>query len=118
MPEQQLIMEQDGKPLEARRSAASSIKTILLHILDDELYDQRIDSGLSLARACSAHLSCVHVTPIEAYVAFDKFGGVFVMKDVMNKIDQRDARTSAGTISRQPRASRRPCLDGPRLPIS
>jgi nucleotide-binding universal stress UspA family protein len=91
MSHQELLMAQGGKQqLEARSSVASSIKTILLHVLDDEFHDQRIECALSLARACSSHLSCLHITPIEAYVAFDKFGGIFVMNDVMNKIDQRD----------------------------
>jgi nucleotide-binding universal stress UspA family protein len=31
------------------------------------------------------------VTPIEAYVAFENFGGVFVMQDVMRKLDERNA---------------------------
>lgn len=90
MSEQHLVMEQPANRTAAQVPAASSIKTILLHILDDESHDQRIETGLSLARACSAHLSCLHVTPIEAYVAFDKFGGILVMDDVMRRVDERD----------------------------
>ena len=91
MSHQELLMEHGGKQPEAQSSRASSIKTILLHVLDDEFHDQRIECALSLARACSSHLSCLHVTPIEAYVAFDKFGGIFVMNDVMRAVDERDA---------------------------
>ena len=91
MTDQLLIMEQESAPVARQNSAGLSIKSILLHILDDENHDQRIETGLSLARACSAHLSCLHVTPIEAYVAFDKFGGIFVMNDVMRRIEERDA---------------------------
>jgi nucleotide-binding universal stress UspA family protein len=88
--EQQLVMErQDERSAPVPRPAAG-IKTILLHILDDEFHDQRIENGLALARACSAHLSCLHVTPIEAYVASDTLGGIFVMNDVMRKLDERD----------------------------
>lgn len=90
MSGQHLIMETQTAQAARREASASSIKTILLHILDDEFHDQRIETALWLARACSAHLSCLHVTPIEAYVAFDKFGGIFVMNDVMRKIDERD----------------------------
>jgi nucleotide-binding universal stress UspA family protein len=74
----------------AAAPAPSGIRTILLHILDDEFHDQRIDTALSLARACSAHVSCLHVTPIEAYVAFDNFGGIFVMNDIIEKLHERD----------------------------
>ena len=90
MTEQHLIMEQASAPAASEGAVASSIKTIVVHILDDEFHDQRIETALSLARACSAHVSCVHVTPIEAYVAFDKFGGIFVMNEAMRKIDERD----------------------------
>lgn len=90
MSQQHLLVEQESRRLETR-AGQSSIKTILLHLLDDEFHDQRIESGLSLARACSAHLAFLHVTPSEAYVAFDKFGGILVMNDVMRRIDERDA---------------------------
>lgn len=66
------------------------MKSILLHAQDDESLDARLQAALSLARATEGHLRCVHVTPIEAYVAFDGFGGVFVMQDVMNSLDEHE----------------------------
>lgn len=69
----------------------SAPKTILVHLQADESVDSRLENALSLARACSAHVECLHVTPIEAYVAFDSFGGVFVMDDVIKKLDREDA---------------------------
>ena len=84
--EQQLLMERPG----TIQPKAPGIHTILLHILDDEFHDQRIENGLALSRACSAHLSCLHVTPMEAYVASDTFGGIFVMNDIMRALDERD----------------------------
>jgi nucleotide-binding universal stress UspA family protein len=89
--EQQLTMNRPTERTLMQPVDGSTIKTILLHILDDEFHDQRIDTALDLARACSAHVSCLHVTPVEAYVAFENFGGVFVMSDVMRKIDERNA---------------------------
>lgn len=71
---------------------ATTLKTFLAHIQNDSWLDRRIEAALSLARASSAHLSCLHVTPIEAYVAFDSFGGVFVMDDVIRTLDEEDAR--------------------------
>ena len=89
--EQQLTMNRPIEAVIGPVPEASGIKTILLHILDDEFHDQRIETALSLARAASAHVSCLHVTPIEAYVAFENFGGVFVMQDVMRKLDEHNA---------------------------
>ena len=89
--DQQLVME--SMPLEVeRRSHESTVKTILLHVQNETLVDSRIEAALALARASSAHLSCIHITPIQAYVAFDSFGGVFVMNDVIRTIDEQAAR--------------------------
>ena len=82
------------RPLEAA-SKQSVLGTILLHVQDDAMLDSRIEAALSLARSSGAHLSCLHVTPIQAYVAFDSFGGVFVMKDVIDKLDEQEAELRA-----------------------
>lgn len=66
------------------------MKSVLVHIQDDDSLEQRVESGLALARACGGHLTCLHVTPLEAYVSFDSFGGVFVMKDVLEALDERE----------------------------
>lgn len=76
------IKQTGGQQIEA------GVKTILLHVQSDKSLDVRVETALALARACEAHLSCVHITPIEAYVAFDSFGGVFVMNDVIKAIDE------------------------------
>lgn len=98
--EPQLVMETRETATAIRRTPPSGIGTILLHVLDDEFHDERIEAALSVARACSAHISCVHVTPIEAYVAFDTFGGVFVMDDVIAKLDERDVELRQGVERR------------------
>ena len=74
----------------AQRNASSGVKTILLHIQNEKALNQTLETALSLARACEAHLSCLHVTPIQAYVAFDSFGGVFVMNDVFKAIEEEE----------------------------
>jgi nucleotide-binding universal stress UspA family protein len=68
----------------------AGIKSILLHVQNDKVFDQTLETALALARACEAHLSCMHVTPIQAYVAFDSFGGVFVMNDVFKAIEEEE----------------------------
>ena len=77
---------------ETARAVVSGVKTILLHVQNDASLDERIETALSLGRACGAHLSCIHVTPIEAYVAFDGFGGVFVMNDVIKALDDEEVQ--------------------------
>lgn len=74
----------------AQRNASSGVKTILLHVQNEKALNQTLETALSLARACEAHLSCLHVTPIQAYVAFDSFGGVFVMNDVFKAIEEEE----------------------------
>jgi nucleotide-binding universal stress UspA family protein len=71
---------------------ASTVKTILVHIQNDETAKQRIAAAMSIARATSAHVTCLQVTPIEAYVAFEGFGGLFIMNDVIKSIDEDAAR--------------------------
>lgn len=68
----------------------AGIKTILLHVQNDKALDQTLETALALARTCEAHLSCLHVTPIQAYVAFDSFGGIFVMSDVFKAIEEEE----------------------------
>jgi nucleotide-binding universal stress UspA family protein len=77
------------------RPVEAGVKTILLHVQNDAAFDARLQAALSLSRACDAHLSCLHVTPIEAYVAFDNFGGVFVMNDVIKTLQAEEAKLRA-----------------------
>lgn len=75
-----------------QRRALAGLKTILLHVQNDDSLDRRLKTALSLARACGAHMSCLHITPIQAYVAFDSFGGVFVMNEVIKALDEEEQR--------------------------
>lgn len=70
------------------RSTKASPKTILLHLQGHESVDARLEAALSLARACSAHLECLHITSTKDYMAFDGMGGVFVMNDVLKAMDR------------------------------
>ncbi len=72
-----------------------TMKTILLHVQNDASLDPRLEAALAIARASSAHLDCLHVTPVEAFVAFDAFGGVFVMNDVMKALDEEETSLRA-----------------------
>jgi nucleotide-binding universal stress UspA family protein len=71
------------------------MKSILLHVQDDDGLESRLQAALAIVRASSGHLSCLHVTPVNAYVAFDGFGGVFVMSDIMRALDEQEAKMRA-----------------------
>lgn len=93
MAQDQSQLDRIGEPKPAFSSnVQAGVKTILVHIQNDQSLDRTLETALSLGRACGAHLSCLHVTPIQAYVAFDSFGGVFVMSDVFKTIEEADAR--------------------------
>ena len=86
-------MQMERSTAESRADAPdvqAGVKTILLHVQNDKALDQTLESALSLARACEAHLDCLHITPIQAYTAFDSFGGTFIMKDVIKAIDDEE----------------------------
>jgi nucleotide-binding universal stress UspA family protein len=83
----QLVMETRRA---AQSSQSSTLKTILLHVQNAASLTQRLEAALSVARATSAHVSCLHVTPAEAYVAMDSFGGAFVMGDVLKALDEEE----------------------------
>jgi len=63
------------------------MKSVLLHVEDDDTLEPRLQAALAVARASGGHLSCLHVTPVSAYVAFDGFGGVFVMSEVVAALE-------------------------------
>jgi nucleotide-binding universal stress UspA family protein len=52
------------------------IKSVLLHANDDSAMDARLQVALDVCRAFDAHLTCLHVTPYNAYIAFDPLGGI------------------------------------------
>jgi nucleotide-binding universal stress UspA family protein len=86
--EDQMQLDRAATSLQANPKVQSGVKTILLHVQNNDALENTLETALSLARACEAHLYCLHVTPIQAYVAFDSFGGVFVMDDISKVIEE------------------------------
>jgi nucleotide-binding universal stress UspA family protein len=79
---------------------ATTLKSVLLHVQNDRNLEARLQLALSLARATAAHLSCLHVTPIEAYVTMDSFGGLLVMDKLVERIDDEEAKIRSALESR------------------
>jgi nucleotide-binding universal stress UspA family protein len=67
------------------------MKSVLLHVQNDDGLEARLQAALALVRASSGHLSCLHITPVGAYTAYDGFGGVFVMSDIMKALEEQEA---------------------------
>ena len=86
------LIERPNLAVEARQAGGSGIKTILFHVHDDESVMDRLQLALSLARACGAHLHCMHVTPIQAYTVVDAFGGTFVSGDIIGAFEEEAAK--------------------------
>ncbi len=52
------------------------MKSILLHAHNDDAFHDRLQVALDICRAFGGHLTCLHVTPYSAYIAFDPLGGM------------------------------------------
>lgn len=52
------------------------MKSILLHVFSDDQFDNRLSVALDLCRTTGAHLTCLQVTPYDAFVAMDPIGGM------------------------------------------
>jgi nucleotide-binding universal stress UspA family protein len=76
------------------------MKTILLPIHEDDGAEARLQVALDLARAHGAHLHCLQVTPLNAYVAADPFGGFFVMSGLIEAVNKQMERLRAETEAR------------------
>lgn len=66
------------------------MKSVLLHVQDDEGLEARLQAAMAIVRASGGHLSCLQITPVSAYVAFDGFGGALAMGDIMKALDERE----------------------------
>lgn len=76
------------------------MKTILLHIHDDDAAEARLQAALDLARAHSGHLACLQVTPLIAYTSSDVFGGVYLMPDLLEAVQKQESRLREATEAR------------------
>jgi nucleotide-binding universal stress UspA family protein len=88
----ELVMERPEALIAPAQVAGSGIKTILFHVHDDDSVIDRLQMVLSMARACGAHVHCLHVTPLEAYTVVDVFGGTFVNAEIVSAFEEQAAK--------------------------
>jgi nucleotide-binding universal stress UspA family protein len=67
------------------------MKSVLLHVYDDDGLDDRLSVALDIARAHDGHLSCLHVTPFNAYVSFEPLGAAYVNSALIEELRAREA---------------------------
>jgi nucleotide-binding universal stress UspA family protein len=72
------------------------MRTVLIDADNDPAMDARIEVAIGLGNALDAHLSFLHVTPIDAYVMMDPFGGSYIMA---NNIEQ--LRSDTDTLEKR-----------------
>lgn len=71
------------------------MRSILIHAGHDAGSDDRIDSGLAIARATGGHVTLHINTPVTAYITMDPFGGSHVLASVMEEARDRAAQLAA-----------------------
>ncbi len=71
------------------------MKSILLHVHDDDGLESRLTAALLVAHQQRGRLSCIQVTPVSDYVATDPFGGMYELKALFENLAERavDVRT-------------------------
>jgi hypothetical protein len=95
-----LVMDRPEAVSLAPQVAGAGIKSMLFHVHDDDTLMDRLQLVLSLARACGAHVHCLHVTPIEAYTVVDSFGGTFVNQEIVDAFEEQASKLKQRIESR------------------
>jgi nucleotide-binding universal stress UspA family protein len=71
------------------------MKSVLLHVFEDEQLDDRLSVALDVCRAHDAHLTCAYVTPYASYVGLDPMGGVFTSGALIDSLRETEDRVRA-----------------------
>jgi nucleotide-binding universal stress UspA family protein len=77
-----------------------AMKTVLLYANDDNGLESRFQATLDLARSFDAHISCLQVTPFDAFVMGDPFGGVYALPVVVEAIRKAEDEHRAALEAR------------------
>lgn len=62
------------------------MKSILLYANEDAGQSARLQAALELARTFGAHITCLQVTPYDAFVAGDPFSGVYIVPEILETV--------------------------------
>jgi nucleotide-binding universal stress UspA family protein len=67
-----------------------AMKTVLLYATEDNGMESRLQAALDVARAFESHLDCVQVTPFDAIIMGDPFGGVYALPNVVAAVQDAE----------------------------
>lgn len=62
------------------------MKNILLYANGDAGLEARLQAALDLARLFEGHISCLQVTPYDAFIMGDPFGGVYALPSMIEEV--------------------------------
>jgi nucleotide-binding universal stress UspA family protein len=68
------------------------MKSILLHVDEDSGFETRLSAALDLARAFEGHITCLHATPLEVYVAADPYFASVIPEEFYTDLAERRAQ--------------------------
>ncbi len=73
------------------------MKSVLLYANQDAGLESRLQAALDVTRLFEGHLTCLQVTPYDAFIMGDPFGGVYALPTVIDQV-QRVAEQQRGEI--------------------
>ena len=62
------------------------MKTVLLYASEDNGMESRLEVALDVTRAFEGHLDCLQVTPFDAVIMGDPFGGVYALPTIVEAV--------------------------------
>ena len=90
-----VMLQPELRHAAAPSSGQGGMKSVLLHIQDDDGLEARLQVALAIARASGGHLTCMHVTPMSAFVGFEPFGGAYAMTELFNQLEEHETAMRA-----------------------
>ena len=67
------------------------MKAIHLYANEDAALESRLQAAIELTRSFEGHLTCIHITPYNAFIVGDPFGGFYTLPSVMEGLDEGEA---------------------------
>lgn len=62
------------------------MKSLLVYASEDTALDSRLGAAIDVARSFEAHLTCLQVTPFDAFLFGDPFGGVYALPTIIEEM--------------------------------
>lgn len=82
------ILERRRTVMQDAAQSLSTIKSILFHVHDDDQFECRLQTALSIARSCLAPVECLQVIPVEAFTITDALGS-FVNAETLALLEKQ-----------------------------